>query len=71
MTADDKNNKRDQQLFRTGMDMTAPSSTTTGSGSFYNRVIVETRAWTRAMLLYPIPYNEIQMAENLRQNPLW
>lgn len=53
------------------MDMTAPSSTTTGSGSFYNRVIVETRAWTRAMLLYPIPYNEIQMAENLRQNPLW
>ncbi len=71
MTADDATNKRDQQLFRTGMDMTSPADKSGGENSFYNRVTIENRAWTRAMLLYPIPYDEVQKATNLVQNPLW
>lgn len=71
MTADDANNKRDQQLFRTGMDMQSPKANRVGAGSFYNRVNIETRAWNRAMLLYPVPYNEVQKSKLFVQNPLW
>ena len=71
MTADDANNKRDQQLFRTGMDMQSPKANRIGAGSFYNRVNIETRAWNRAMLLYPVPYNEVQKSKLFVQNPLW
>ena len=42
-----------------------------GPGSFYQKVVIENRAWRRAMLFYPIPYNEIQKSKLLVQNPLW
>lgn len=73
MTADDANNRFDQQLIRTGMDMTQEHKLETGVGSFFNRVEIEKRAWTRAMLLYPIPYTEIQRSpgKKLIQNPSW
>ena len=73
MTADDANNRFDQQLTRSGMDMTQKHKLETGVGSFFNRVEIEKRAWRRAMLLYPIPYDEIQRSPGkiLIQNPLW
>lgn len=73
MTADDANNAFDQQLVRNGMDMTGENKQEVGNGSFFNRVEIEKRAWTRAMLLYPIPYDEIQRSPGkiLVQNPLW
>lgn len=72
MTADDANNPYDQQVTRSGMDMTQ-SNQGVGTGYFFNRTILERRAWTRAMLLYPIPYTEIQRSPGkiLIQNPLW
>ena len=72
MTANDANNPYDQQITRSGMDMTQPNQGV-GVGSFFNRVVLERRAWTRAMLLYPIPYTEIQRSPGkiLIQNPLW
>lgn len=44
-----------------------------GPGSFYTRTVVESRAWRRAMYLYPIPDKEIQKSRDrlLVQNPLW
>lgn len=39
--------------------------------SFFNRVVLEVRAWRRAMYLYPISLNEIQKSRVLVQNPLW
>ena len=73
MTADDANNKFDQQLVRTGMDMTAVNNHQSGPGTFFNRVEIERRAWRRAMLLWPIPYDEIQRSPGkiLVQNPGW
>ena len=68
MTANDANNPYDQQITRSGMDMTQPNQGV-GVGSFFNRVVLERRAWTRAMLLYPIPYNELQLNDQLKQNP--
>lgn len=73
MTADDANNRYDQQLFRTGMDMSAANEHQSGPGTFFNRVEIEKRAWRRAMLLWPIPYDEIQRSPGkiLVQNPGW
>ena len=42
-----------------------------GEGSYYNRVVVEKRVWNKEMLLYPVPYDEIQKSNLLVQNPLW
>lgn len=41
------------------------------SGSYFTRVVLEKRAWRRAMYLYPIPQDEIQKSRLLVQNPLW
>lgn len=82
MIADDANGDA-QQYIMTGMDMTQKAAefdtngiATTfydniGNGSYYNRVVIENRAWRRAMLLYPIPYNEVQKSSLIVQNPLW
>lgn len=83
MICDDANGEA-QQLIRTGMDMTSyavaefdknkiPISflNKIGKDSYYNRVVIEYRAWRRAMLLYPIPYNEVQKSRLIVQNPLW
>lgn len=40
-------------------------------GSFFNRVIVRKYQWVRAMYLYPIPHNEVEISPSLVQNPLW
>ena len=42
-----------------------------GEGSFYNRIVVDRYPWSKAMLLYPVPYNEMQKSELTVQNPLW
>ncbi|MDR2275970.1 MAG: RagB/SusD family nutrient uptake outer membrane protein [Sphingobacterium sp.] len=39
--------------------------------SYFTRILLEKRAWNRAMYLYPIPQNEIQKSRLLVQNPLW
>ena len=82
MTADDLNSP-DQQVVMTGLDMSQAAAEfdkggipikfydKVGIGSFYNKTVIENRAWRRAMLLYPIPYNEMQKSEALVQNPLW
>ena len=41
------------------------------NNSFFNRIVLENRAWRRAMYLYPIPQDEIQKSRLLVQNPLW
>ncbi len=82
MTADN-NSGPDQQLIFTGLNMDKPAAKWDGSGKFENYLddygtgsffeikVIENRAWRRAMLLYPIPYNEIQKSNLLVQNPLW
>ena len=42
-----------------------------GEGSFYNRIVVDRYPWSKAMLLYPVPYNEMQKSKLTVQNPLW
>jgi hypothetical protein len=78
---DDKG--EDQQQTRTGMDMNSRAARFnsskipvefydgTGDGTYYNRTVVENRVWHKAMLLYPVPYTEIQKSQVLVQNPLW
>jgi hypothetical protein len=73
----------DQPKIRTGMDMNSRAAKfnsskiptefydETGAGSYYNRTIVENRVWNKEMLLYPVPYTEIQKSQALVQNPLW
>lgn len=82
MTADDEESP-DQQLVFTGLNMNLPAANwdnagrfdsyidAYGAGTFYDRIVIENRAWRRAMLLYPVPYNEIQKSNLLVQNPLW
>ncbi len=79
--ADDSS--EDQQKIRTGMDLNSPAAEfdrnknlvgfydNIGDGSYYNRTVIENRSWTKAMLLYPVPYNELQKSKLLVQNPLW
>lgn len=82
MTADDIDSE-DQQVVFTGLNMNVAAAKwdsagrfesyldADGTGSFYERIVIENRAWRRAMLLYPVPYNEIQKSELLVQSPLW
>ena len=42
-----------------------------GADSYYNRIVVDRYPWSKAMLLYPVPYNEMQKSELTVQNPLW
>jgi hypothetical protein len=53
-----------------GMDMNS-SSLSIGTGGFFHRTVFETRIFTRAMYLYPLPLTEIQKSKLLVQNPLW
>lgn len=82
MTCMDDNGE-DQQKVRTGMDLNSRAAEfnsskiptkfydVVGPGSYYNRTVVEQRVWNKAMLLYPVPYTEIQKSQVLVQNPLW
>ncbi len=82
MTSDNSDGP-DQQLAFTGLNMNKAAANwdsagrfksyidADGPGTFYERIVIENRAWRRAMLLYPIPYNEIQKSNLLVQNPLW
>lgn len=42
-----------------------------GSGTYYNRIVVDQFPWQKAMLFYPVPYNEMQKSKLIIQNPLW
>lgn len=82
MSCLDKNGE-DQPYVRTGMALNYPAAKFNsnklptefydkiGEGSYYNRTVVENRVWDKAMLLYPVPYNEMQKSRLLVQNPLW
>ena len=75
----------DKSIPRYGMDYSKPSvlgfdssrnvgkvfNDAIGQGSFYNRVVLDNYPWKKAMLLYPIPYNEMQKSQLIVQNPLW
>lgn len=76
----------DKNLIRTGMDITKitveeftdskhkAAKTFVGKygpGTFYNRTVIDRYPWKKAMLLYPVPYAEMQKSELLVQNPLW
>ncbi len=75
----------DKLLIRYGMDISKPAvkkfnsarntatefSDAIGDGSYYNRIVVDRYPWSKAMLLYPIPYNEMQKSKLTVQNPLW
>lgn len=76
----------DKQLIRRGMDISKVTVTefresankqaktfsdAYGEGSFYNRVVITRYPWQKAMLFYPVPYNEMQKSELIIQNPLW
>src|SRR5690606_6988375 len=47
-----------------GLDMEAPTL-----DGFYNRTVVQTRAFTRKQYLFPLPQDEIQLSRLLVQNP--
>lgn len=78
-------NNEDKSLIRYGMDKDKPAvkkynedkntalefNNTIGKGSFYNRIVVDRYPWSKAMLLYPVPYNEMQKSQLTIQNPLW
>lgn len=73
----------DKQILRMGMDIEQKAAEfnnygiptefldNIGTGSYYNRVVVDRYPWSKAMLFYPVPYNEMQKSELLVQNPLW
>lgn len=39
--------------------------------SFFTRVLTRNHQWVRAMYLYPFPYDEVEKAPSMVQNPLW
>lgn len=76
----------DKSIPRYGMDKDSPAvlefkstqareaktfSDAIGTGSFYNRIVIDRYPWSKAMLLYPVPYNEMQKSLLTVQNPLW
>ncbi len=56
-----------------GMNMNGDRWKNYQPGPYYDRTVIERRAWRRAMYLFPIPDSEIQKSKNrlLVQNPLW
>lgn len=61
-----------QQSTVYSLDLNGTTSVPIGQqGSFYRRVVLENRPWTKAMYLHPIPFSEIQKSSLLVQNPLW
>jgi starch-binding outer membrane protein, SusD/RagB family len=61
----------DQTLF-TGMNEYGDPNKTIGSAdSYYTRTVIEKRIWRKAMYLYPIPQDEINLCKKLVQNPGW
>ena len=54
-----------------GMNMNGKRWSGNKPGPFYNRTLIEKRAWTRAMYLLPIPDEEVNKDILLVQNPLW
>lgn len=39
--------------------------------TFYKRKLIRNHQWVRAMYLYPLPYEEVEKAPSMVQNPLW
>jgi hypothetical protein len=76
-------NNDDKSILRTGMDIKQKACEfnskgiptlfydKTGTNSYFNRVVVDELPWIKAMLLYPVPYNEMQKSKLIVQNPLW
>lgn len=67
----DEGEDADQSLFH-AMNMNGYKDRPIGANdSYFKRIVLENRAWRRAMYLYPIPQDEIQKSKLLVQNPLW
>lgn len=61
----------DQSVFH-AMNMNGYKDRPIGANdSYFKRIVLENRAWRRAMYLYPIPQDDIQKSKLLVQNPLW
>lgn len=79
----EKQDNEDKIQYRTGMDQSYKACDfnsnkiptkfydEVGNNSYYNRKIIDTYPWSKSMLLYPIPYNEMQKSKLVVQNPLW
>lgn len=73
----------DKSIIRTAMDISKSTATFNdkgiptsfkeeyGEGTYYNRIVKDRFPWKKAMLFYPIPYNEMQKSKLIVQNPLW
>ncbi|MBC5644416.1 RagB/SusD family nutrient uptake outer membrane protein [Parabacteroides sp. BX2] len=67
----DPGEEADQTVYW-GMNTDGSKSIAPGQpGSFFNRKQVRKHQWVRAMYLYPIPHNEVEISPSLVQNPLW
>lgn len=79
----DQPDNEDKLIPHYGMDMNSPAAEfgsnglptvhydKIGEGSYYNRIVIDQYTWRKQMLLYPIPFDEVQNFEQLVQNPLW
>ena len=67
-----KGQEGDQTLV-TGMNMNGPRRNGDQPGTFFERTVIENRAWKEEMYLFPIPDSEIQRSKGrlLVQNPGW
>lgn len=69
MIADDS--ESDPRLLY-AMNMNGFSNRPVGAAdSYFTRVLLERRVWTRQLYLYPIPAFDVQRSKLLIQNPLW
>jgi len=67
----DKGEEADQTVYW-GMNVDGYSNLPiTDPNSYFHRKIVRKHQWVRAMYLYPIPYNEVEKAPSMIQNPNW
>lgn len=77
-------NNEDKLIPHYGMDMSSPAADfdswtglpyylydNIGEGSYYNRVVVDNYTWRKAMLLYPIPFDDVFNFKEIIQNPGW
>ena len=59
------------KTFNSGNYTVKEFSDAIGEGSYYDRIVVDRYPWKKAMLFYPVPYNEMQKSRLTVQNPLW
>ena len=51
-----------------GMNMFGPNG---DRNAFYKKVLIENRIFEKKNYLYPIPLSQVQISNQMVQNPLW